>query len=180
MIGHQPENRVIGERVYLRSLTIEDATLEYLSWLNSSETNKYLETRHSTMEELRDYLKVRVNRPDVFFAGVFDKTNDRHIGNVKLEPIDWERKSAVFGILIGNPMYRGKGFGTEATKLVAKHAFDDLGLTDIELGVIAENLAGCRAYEKAGFKIIDVKKGAVNHDGVLFDDVVMRLTKNHE
>lgn len=169
---------VMGERVYLRPLTLSDATKEYLSWLNDKETNTYLETRHSTMKELREYLQARVNNPNVYFAGVFDRATNRHIGNVKLEPIDWEKRRAVFGILIGNPSYRGKGIGTEATKLLVRHAFENLGLEEIELGVIAENLAGCRAYEKAGFKIVGVKKGAVNHDGALFDDVVMRITKD--
>ena len=98
---------------------------------------------------------------------------------MKLEPIDWDKKTAVFGILIGNPAYRGKGIGTEATKLVVKVAFENLGLHDVELGVIAENMAGCRAYEKAGFAVEKVEKGTINHDGVLFDHVHMRVT-NHE
>ena len=171
------QQKVIGERIYLRPLTLADESENYLSWLNTPETNKYLETRRSTMEELREYLTARVDSPNVYFAGVFDTETGQHIGNVKLEPIDWKKKSAVFGILIGNQAYRGKGIGTEATKLIVKHAFENLGLLEIELGVIGENLAGCRAYEKAGFRIKEVRRGAVNHDGVLYDDVVMVCMK---
>src|SRR3989344_5940061 len=158
------EQKIIGERILLRPLTLADASDEYLSWLNDAQTNKYLETRRETMEGLKAYVAARSGRKDVFFAGIFDKATGAHIGNVKLEPIDLNKKTAVFGILIGNPAYRGKGIGTEATNLVVKYAFEDLQLHDVELGVIAENMAGGRAYEKAGFVVEKIEKGTINHD----------------
>ncbi len=168
---------IYKERIYLRPLTTEDVTEKYLSWLNDSETNKFLETRKETMEGLKSYVAERINRKDVFFAGVFDKETNEHIGNIKLEPIDWIKKRAVFGILIGNKNFRGKGIGTEATKLTVKIAFEIFELDKVELGVISDNIAATKAYEKAGFKVREVKKGAINHEGVLYDEIIMIVRK---
>lgn len=169
--------KIPGKRVYLRELTPKNASKEYCAWLNDSEVNKYLETRKCNIPELKRYIQKQLDDPNSFFVGIFDKKNNKHIGNIKLEPIDWKNKKAVFGILIGNKDYWGKGIGTEATKLIVDYAFKDMNLNEIELGVISENKAAIKVYEKVGFKVIDIKKNAVNHDGVLFDDVIMVIKK---
>src|SRR3989339_219619 len=167
------DEKIIGDRIYLRELNLADATGEYCGWLNDPAVNKYLETRKATIEDLRNYIQQRVDDPNSFFAGVFDKENNVHIGNVKLEPIDWQKKRAVFGILIGNKDYWSKGIGTEATRLIIDYAFNSMGLEEIELGVIADNKKAARVYEKVGFKIVKIKEKAINHEGVLYDDIVM-------
>src|SRR3989344_2262706 len=111
---------VTGERIYLRALTLADASPEYCAWLNDPEVNEYLETRQSTISELKTYIQKQIDDPNAIFVGIFDKVNDVHIGNIKLEPIDWQKKKAIFGILLGNKNYWGKGIGTEATELIVR------------------------------------------------------------
>src|SRR3989339_1399978 len=123
--------KIKGGRIYLRALTMNDASEEYCSWLNDKVVNKYLETRESTIEDLKKYIQKQVDDPNSFFVGIFDIVNDRHIGNIKLEPIDWKGKKAVFGILIGNKNYWGRGIGQEATKLIVDHAFSDMDIEEI-------------------------------------------------
>lgn len=167
--------RVVGPRVYLRALTLADASEEYCAWLNDPEVNEFLETRQSTIPDLQAYIQKQIDDPNSIFMGIFDKMTDTHIGNLKLQPIDWNKKKAIFGILLGDKQYWGRGIGTEATELIVSYAFDTLGLNEIELGVIAENKRAIRVYEKAGFEQVGVRKGAINHDGALYDDVVMRI-----
>ena len=166
---------VVGERIYLRALTTADASHEYCAWLNDHEVNEYLETRQSTIHDLTAYIQKQIDDPNSIFVGIFDKTNDIHIGNIKLEPIDWQKKKAIFGILVGNKSYWGRGIGTEATQLIVRYAFATVGLEEIELGVIAENKRAIRSYEKAGFAQTGVRKNAINHGGVLYDDVIMSI-----
>ena len=45
------------------------------------------------------------------------------IGSTSLHDIDMRDRSATFGIMIGDPSARGKGFGTEATPLMLDYAF---------------------------------------------------------
>ena len=171
-------NKLIeSQHLYLRELTLDDATAEYCSWLNNPQVNKYLETRKATVEYLRQYIQQQIDDPNSRFFGVFTQENNLHIGNVKLEPIDWPNKRAIFGILIGNKNYWGQGVGTEATRLTVDYAFTVLGLETIELGVIAENERATRAYEKVGFKTVTVNRKAIDHNGVLYDDIIMVIKK---
>lgn len=163
-----------GASVFLRLLTEADATPQYAQWLNDPIVNQYLETRTVTVDELRSYIREKRESPSALLLGIFWKENGRHIGNVKLEPVDRDTKHATMGILIGNKEYWGKGVATEATNLISDYAFEHLGMQTITLGVISENTAALRVYEKCGFERIRVEKAAVNHDGALFDRIVMR------
>ena len=168
---------IAGKRIYLRELVLDDATAEYCSWLNDPAVNKYLETRQAAIEDLKAFIQKQIDNPNSFFVGIFDKSNDKHIGNIKLEPIDWDKKKAALGILIGNKEYWGKGIGTEATKLMIDYAFNRLGLNEIGLGVISENMPARKMYERVGFEVVEVKKNAIDHDGKLYDDVIMAIKK---
>ena len=58
------------------------------------------------------------------------------------------------GMLIGDKNYWGKGIGTEALNLLVDWAFRNLEISKIDLGVLRDNKAAIRVYEKAGFNII--------------------------
>ncbi|OGD71826.1 hypothetical protein A3D09_01530 [Candidatus Collierbacteria bacterium RIFCSPHIGHO2_02_FULL_49_10] len=171
------KERFFGSRIYFRKLTESDATPEYAAWLNDPEVNLFLETRKATVEELKIYIGSQNRNKNCVFLGVFDRTNDKHVGNVRLEPVDWEKKRATLGIVIGNKEYWGKGIGTEATKLAVDYAFQKLGLDEVELGVISENVRARKTFEKAGFKLVRIERRAMNHDGTLYDKVVMAVKK---
>ena len=145
--------KIIGKRIYLRELTTDDARQEYCDWLNDTEVNQYLITRNSTLEELKEYIQKQIDNPNSLFVGMFDKKNDQHIGNIKLEPIVWKKRKAELGILIGSKNYWRKGFGTEAIKLIIDYSYTSLKLNFIEIAVFSENKVALKMYEKVGFKI---------------------------
>jgi len=168
-----------GDRIYLRELKVEDASSNYCSWLNDPEVNKYLETKTSTIDKLKKYIQKQIDDPNSIMLGIFTHDNV-HIGNIKLEPIDWQKGYTKLGILIGNKKYWNQGIGTEATKLVVAYALDKLNLNEIELGVICGNNAAIRVYEKVGFKTVEVRKVAYKHSGVLRDAVIMTFKKDSQ
>ncbi len=172
------KTQIQGENIYLKQLDLSGATSEYCAWLNDKEVNKYLETRKITIDELRKYIQEKNENSNCLLLGIFYKTNNKHIGNIKLEPIDYQKKKAEIGILIGDKSYWGKGIGTEATNLLTSHAFNILNLDEISLVVISENKAAIRVYQKSGFKIKKIDKKSRNHDGVLFDQFIMRIKKD--
>ncbi len=172
------KGNITGERIYFRSLTASDATHTYKEWLNHPKVNQYLETRNATLESLKAYISEKNKRQDCLFLGVFDKSNDAHIGNLKLEPIDKKEKKATFSILIGDMVYWGKGIGTEATDLIVDYAFNKLGMDVVDLGVISENKPAIRVYEKVGFRVRTIEKNKMKHGNRYYDKVVMEITKN--
>ncbi len=170
--------RIIEERIYLRELEEEDASEEYLSWLNDKEIKKYIETPETTkVNQLKDYIKKQKENKNSFFVGIFDKENDKHIGNIKLEPIDWKLKTATLGILIGNKNYWGKAYGTESVKLMVDYAFAKMNLEKIKLGVIETNKRAIKCYENVGFVVKKIDTKALEHDGIKYDNVLMEINK---
>jgi dTDP-4-dehydrorhamnose reductase len=167
-----------GERIYLRELEEEDATEEYLSWLNDPQIKKYLETPETNqVSQLVDYIKSHKENKNSFLTGIFDKKNDMHLGNIKLEPIDWEKKEAMIGILIGNKAYWKRGIGIESVNLLVGYAFRELKLDRITLGVIPYNDRAIKCYEHVGFKFKERIPNCLRHDGKDYDNIIMELTK---
>ncbi len=90
-----------------------------------------------------------------------------------LMDIDAGNRRAEFGIIIGEPDCRGKGYGTETTRLMLDYAFTARGLQNVMLTVNAYNLAGLRAYEKAGFREFGRRRRCRFMGGRMWDVVYM-------
>lgn len=169
--------KIVSDRIFLKTLQEKNATKDYCGWLNDPEVNQYLGTRKITVDELKEYIKEKNKNPNCLFLGIFFKGHQKHIGNVKLEPIDFKNLKATIGILIGDKNYWGRGIGTEVTELLVDYAFQKLNLKEINLGVISKNKAARRIYEKAGFKVVRVEKKSIRHGNKLFDKLVMSIKK---
>lgn len=147
--------KIEGQRIYLRSLSIEDATEEYCSWINNPDINFFLETKKTSIEDLKEYIKAKNNNPNCIFLGIFLNNNDQHIGNLKLEPINFNEKNAIIGLLIGDKNSWGKRYGTEAYKILLKYVFENLELEEILSGAYEDNKAALKVAYKIGFKNYD-------------------------
>jgi RimJ/RimL family protein N-acetyltransferase len=145
----------VGTLVYLRPLERADLTDRYLGWLNDPEVNRFLDAGifPYTFDELESFYQHVVGARDQVLCAVVDQASDQHIGNVKLGPIVWVHRRATFSILIGDKSFWGKGYGTEATRLMVQYGFARLNLHRIELGVLDNNPAAIRAYQKVGFAV---------------------------
>jgi diamine N-acetyltransferase len=104
---------------------------------------------------------------------IYERTTWRPIGTTALHSIDHRNRSATFGIFIGEAAARGKGYGTEATRLTLDCAFTALGLHSVMLTAAEFNLAGRRAYERAGFREFGRRRQCRWLAGRLWDDVYM-------
>ena len=61
--------------------------------------------------------------------------------------------SALFRIVIGEKDVWGRGYGTEATRLVVEQAFADMGLYEVRLEVFGHNSRAIAAYRRVGFAV---------------------------
>ncbi len=166
-----------SEMIGLRPLTVADATPEYLSWLNDPEVTRGIETGlfPATKESLRVYLEnVSQSRTDLMFA-IIDKKLDKHVGNAKLANINWVHRNAQFGIIIGDKEAWGKGFGSDACRLLVKYAFEKINLHKVWLIVYANNPVARKMYEKAGFREEGCQKEHVFSEGRFVDAYLMAV-----
>ena len=143
---------VTTQRFLLRQLNTDDISDRYLSWLNEEE-NPYIVygKNHSTIEDLKVYISERERKRDVLFLGIFTNKK-KHIGNIKYEPIDFKRKTATMGILIGDNEWKGKGVAIEVIKASAHYLNSIYGVTTIFLGVNPNHKVAVSVYKKIGFK----------------------------
>lgn len=146
-----------SERLVLRPLTSDYATAAYLGWMNEPEVIKHLESGGNyTLEMLQSYLEEQEAK-DIYFWAIHLKNNDKHIGNIKIDPISIETQEGEYGIMMGDIDSWGKGYGKEASKCVIEYCFHTLKLKAITLGVLEENSAAVALYKKLDFNIIEKK-----------------------
>jgi len=127
-------------------------------------------------ERTRRWYETRNEQTDRLDLALVDAVTGRCVGEAVLNDTDETNRSSGFRILIG-PGGRDRGLGTEATVLLMEHAFTTLGLERVELEVFAFNPRGRRVYEKAGFVVEGVRRGALLFDGERVDAVVMGLLR---
>lgn len=168
-----------SENLTLRTLTTADASESYLAWLSDPDVNRYLEVRFlppCTVDELARFITETNDSVHSLMLGIFLRSNDRHVGNIKLGPIDWHHATGDIGLLIGDKQEWGKGHASIAISLLVEYAFTQLGIAKLTAGCYSENEGSRRAFLKAGFieegrRISQWLVGATRQDGILLGKV---------
>jgi RimJ/RimL family protein N-acetyltransferase len=164
-----------SERLFYKRLSLEHLSKEYLNWINDPLVNMYLETRGNyTMDLLQSYIEEQYKKA-VYFWAIHLKDTEKHIGNIKIDPINRELNSGEYGILLGDRLSWGKGYAKEATLRILKYCFEELQLSKITLGVIKDNITAFKLYSNIGFTIDEVKKNAGVYNNKLCDSLRMSL-----
>ncbi len=142
-----------GNKIDLCPLDCEGDLTHYVPWVNDQENTKYMAVGNypSTKTQLKEYLQHYCDSKNILL-GIFLKKGGRHIGNITLHRIDHHNRIGEIGILIGDKAARGKGYGSEAVKLIIQHAFQRLNLHRLTTGMVEGNTASQKMFEKAGFK----------------------------
>jgi RimJ/RimL family protein N-acetyltransferase len=76
------------------------------------------------------------------------------------------------------PPMRGKGYCTEAVRVLVEHLFRDEGVLEVRAETNPGNTLSRRVLERNGFKEHEYRRDAVRINGVLMDGVVYRLTRS--
>ncbi|MBQ7560524.1 MAG: GNAT family N-acetyltransferase [Synergistaceae bacterium] len=105
------------------------------------------------------------------------KDDDNIIGLVSLVPVDVLNQSAEFHIMIGSKENQNKGCGTFAINEILKHAFMNMNLHRVELGVLENNTRARHLYEKAGFIQEGIMRGALFKNGKFVNKVMYSILR---
>ena len=132
---------------------------KYLKWLKDPEVIKYTDQKNKkiTLNTIKKFLKKTLESKDSYIFKILYKKN--HIGNIKIGPIDFLKKTAPIGYIIGEKKYWNKGLATLAIKKTVELGKKYLKLKSIYSKVNKFNIGSCKALEKNNFKLVKIKKG---------------------
>ncbi|HVB63083.1 MAG TPA: GNAT family protein [Nitrolancea sp.] len=171
-----PILNIIGERVALGPLR-SDLVDAHLRWGNDWATYRMLDSIQGpgTREHVVNWLGRATSgaMPHEFL--IYERASLRPIGTTGLRDVDLRQGTAEFTIGIGDAEYRGKGLGTEATRLTLDYAFTALGLHNVMLRVMAFNATAIHVYQKVGFREIGRRRECHWMGGRLWDMVYMDI-----
>jgi len=142
-----------GQMVHLVAVDLEKDTNIFASWDQDSECqrlwNSEVALRYSP-SKIRKFLEEELHSMHMF---VIERIEDgRKIGVVDLSGFNWTVGNAWVGIGIGERDLWGKGYGTDAMRVLLRYAFHELNLNRVTLNVFDVNQRGITSYEKAGFR----------------------------
>lgn len=171
--------KIMGERIFLRTLTPEDVNQTYLNWMENEEVKQFLETRWEkyTLESLKEYVKSKYESPNDFMFGIFLKENNEHIGNIKIGSVHPIHNFGDLGIMIGNKKMWCKGYATEAIKLLTEFALNELNLNKLIAGINELNIGSYKAFMKAGYREVGRFKKHALYKGKYTDSIYVEKGK---
>jgi RimJ/RimL family protein N-acetyltransferase len=168
-----------GQNIYLRGLELTDVT-ELMKFWNNKEIRQFLHAYapnsvHEEQEWIRNtWAERKKGRTYVF--GIITKAQDLYIGNIEISIVNQISRRGNLGIVIFNPAFWNKGYGTEAVQLILTYGFKTLNLHSIELEVFDNNPRAQRCYEKVGFQKMGRRRESVYSDGKYIDSLLLDIT----
>jgi RimJ/RimL family protein N-acetyltransferase len=169
--------------VHLRPMTPSD-TPKIVAWRNKDFVQKnFIYQEPFTEEGHLAWIKNQVE-PGHVVQFVICLDDGREIGSVYFRDIDKEKKTAEYGIFIGEEDAIGCGLGTQTAKLALTYAFGTMGMDRIFLRFLSENTGARISYERAGFQLIPDRQETVRlKQGtcqVLFMEIDKERWRKHE
>jgi RimJ/RimL family protein N-acetyltransferase len=175
------DSLLVGERVRLRGVREDDlprlARWEMDPGRMATQSNWVIPPSEAAARER--ILKWSANQEDdTSFAIETLGDPAELVGNVGLWGARPKDRCATLGIALGRE-HIGRGYGTDAVRVIVGYGFREIGLHRIQLEVAPFNPAGIRAYEKAGFTEEGRLRESVLHDGRWYDQVLLSIL-DHE
>jgi RimJ/RimL family protein N-acetyltransferase len=103
-------------------------------------------------------------------------SDDRLIGEVSIHP-QWVDADAWIGIGLGERETWGKGFGTDAMRLIVQYGFIELNLQRVSLALHSYNERALKSYQKVGFKVEGVMRQDTLREGRRTDGIFMGILR---
>jgi RimJ/RimL family protein N-acetyltransferase len=165
-----------GSRVVLRRHAPSNLAA-FRRWYADPEVARLTRYQDGPMrtDEIDRFFAARVVGPDALAMAIHVRATDRLVGSCAFSQLDADNGSALFHITIGEKDAWGRGYGTEATRLMVAHAFESLGLHRVALAVFEFNTRAIRAYLRAGFKVEGRSREAIWRDGRWWDEIQMSV-----
>ena len=168
-----------NDRIYLRALEPDDYLISIqwrkddAIWSQLCGAKYYVSENYEKKwveEAIWDNTKIRL--------AICLKENDLYIGNVYITDINQITRSGNSHILIGNKDCWGKGYASEAYRLLLDYAFKERGMHRIVAHVLEDNCASIALHKKCGYTQEGVFRKAVFKNGTWQNQIVFSILED--
>jgi len=171
-----------GNLVRLSAYDPEELSKALPRWYRNSEYSRLLSSSLMPMpspKSVNSWIEKEVLEysPASYFFSIRALAEDKLIGDLGLDVIDWSGRDAFVGLGIGETEYWGKGYGTDVMNVLLRFAFLEINLRRVTLTVFEYNPRAIRSYEKAGFQHEGRERNVLNKEGRRYDMLFMGILR---
>lgn len=185
-MGNEPmtndKDLLCGQLVRLTAMNAETDAEAFAHWDGDSEYMRQLDAQPHVMNPARkikeDIEKEQNEDPSTIVFAVRTLAEDKLIGFVALDGINWRYGDTFVGIGIGERAYRGNGYGTDAMRVMLRYGFMELNLARVQLNTFSYNEPAIKSYRKVGFVEEGKMRGMLRRNGQRWDFVYMSILRS--
>ncbi len=174
-------NRILeGERVILRVFDPERDHTHYHAWMKDNHFMRLLDSDPIVFwpkKMMKEWFEKHTD--DSITMVIYRKGDEtKPVGFIELDGINRVSGDSWVAIGIGDRDDWGKGYGTDAMRLMLRYAFCQLNLHRVSLSVFDYNPRAIRSYEKAGFMREGISPQFLEREGERYDLVYMGILRS--
>jgi len=171
-----------GKLVRLSAFDPEEMSKVFPRWNQNSEYIRLLNASARPMQSSKAELKWMEKEaeeisPAGYYFSIRTLAEDKLIGEIGLDVINWSGRDAFVGLGIGETEYWSKGYGTDVMSVLLRFAFMEINLRRVTLGVFEYNPRAIRSYEKAGFRHEGRLRRLLSREGRRWDNLFMGILR---
>ena len=167
-----------GQLVKLRAYKEEDIEKATV-YINDEEVKKLMDSTipfPMTKWQEEEWIRSRKANTDFTYDfAIEDLKTGKYIGGCSINECDVKNRTCVVGIMIGDKEYWGKGYGSDALKVLIKFIFEEVNMNKIKLNVFSFNNRAIACYKKVGFKEEGILRKEIYRNGKYHDEIIMAI-----
>lgn|SRR5574341_89891 len=171
-----------GRLVRLSAFDPEEMSKAFACWSVNSEYLRLLNSSPHRMQSAKSIAKwmekeIEEMSPGSYFFSIRTLAEDKLIGELGLDVVNWPGRDAFVGLGIGETEYWNKGYGTDVMNVLLRFAFTEINLRRVTLTVFEYNPRAIRSYEKAGFRHEGHLRNYLNREGRRWNELYMGILR---
>lgn len=176
------KNILQGRAVRLSAVDPQEMGQAGSQWNRDSELDRLMDARAARLYSVKaskEHLEKELEKqePDIYWFSIRRAEDDLLLGDIVLDVLQRNTGDAFVGLAIGDRGLWGRGYGTEAMKLLLEFAFCEVNLRRVTLTVFEYNPRAVRSYERAGFRHEGRLRNYLSREGRRWDVLYMGILR---